>query len=686
VLAFTAVITNDAASYSVTITNAAGSVTSAGATLTVLVSPIIVTPPMAVSAVTGSNVTFSITASGTAPLTYQWQKNGVNLANGGKISGATSATLNLTGVSPTDAGSYAVIVANSAGSVTSASAPLAVLQPPAITTQPASQFGALGSAVSLSVTASGTGPLNYQWFNATGALTDAGNISGATTAALAITALTTNEVGNYFVVVSNAYGTATSATASISVNISPIITTQPANQYAAVTSNVTFTAAAAGSAPFSYQWFYNGKKLANSKSVSGATTDSLTLLKVATTATGGYSVVIKNNYGSVTSVVAQLSVLIPPNIKSSLVIKPTPKVVTQSVGSMTRAGTNVIFSVSATGSAPLTYQWYKNSGALTDGGNISGSATSTLKVTSVTTNDSGVYAVVVSNPVGKATSTSTLMVVAPPVITAPPVSQAVTVGSPAAFSVTNSGTAPFTYQWFRGTKPVTAATNSVYSIGNVTTNYAGGYFVVINNFAGSVTSAVASLTILLPPTITTPPASVALNPGATANLSAVVAGTAPFTYQWLKNGLPLTDGGKISGSLTSALTIVNVTSNDAGIYSLAVTNAAGGIVSAGASLSVVPANGGGGGGGDGGNDNLRKSNVTARPVTISITQILRATSGTVTLDCSGANGSNYIMQASADLRNWSAISTNTADAAGQWQVNDPAAAEQPIRFYRVATP
>ncbi len=99
-------------------------------------APTITTQPASRTVTAGANVTFTVAASGTAPLSYQWQKDSVNLA------GATSATLTLSSVTSANAGSYRAVVSNSAGSATSAAATLTVnaaVVAPAITTQPASQ-------------------------------------------------------------------------------------------------------------------------------------------------------------------------------------------------------------------------------------------------------------------------------------------------------------------------------------------------------------------------------------------------------------------------------------------------------------------------------------------------------------------------------------------------------------------
>ncbi len=311
-----------------------------------------------------------------------------------------------------------------------------------------------------------------------------------------------------------------------------------------------------------------------------------------------------------------------------------------------------------------------------------------MKITELTTNDSGVYSIAVSNPVGSVTSGTTLIVVDPPVITTPPVSQAVAVSNAVSFSVGNTGTAPFGYRWFKGTKVISGATNATYSLASVTTNNAGNYFVVVTNFAGSVTSAPATLAVWLPPVFTLEDnGNRTARPGSTTLFSAAVSGTAPFNYQWFKDGVPLTDGGNISGSLSNLLTIANLTTNDSGIYVLTVSNLVGSITSSNATLVVRGRSSGGGNDGGGGTDNLRTLNGLTNTATIQspavIAQIVRNANASITLNGNGKPGSNYVVQASTNLAGWTDISTNAADAGGQWRMTDTDAVHYPFRYYRV---
>ena len=125
------------------------------------VAPAITSQPLSESVLTGQTATFSVTASGTAPLSYQWSQNGT------AITGATSSSYTTPAETTSANGAkFAVVVSNTAGSVTSNSATLAVTAAavaPSITSQPANQTTFAGQTATFSVIASGTAPLSYQW-------------------------------------------------------------------------------------------------------------------------------------------------------------------------------------------------------------------------------------------------------------------------------------------------------------------------------------------------------------------------------------------------------------------------------------------------------------------------------------------------------------------------------------------
>src|SRR5258708_6289621 len=186
-----------------------------------LVAPTITAQPANQTVTAGQTATFTVVAGGTAPLGYQWQKNGVNIA------GATSASYTTPVTTASDSGStFDAVVTNTAGTVTSATGTLTVnaaVVAPTISTQPANQTVTAGQTATFTVVAAGTAPLGYQWQK------NGVNIAGATSASYTTPVTTTSDSGSTFrVVVTNTAGTVTSATGTLTVNaavVAPTITT-----------------------------------------------------------------------------------------------------------------------------------------------------------------------------------------------------------------------------------------------------------------------------------------------------------------------------------------------------------------------------------------------------------------------------------------------------------------------------
>jgi hypothetical protein len=167
--------------------------------------------PASQSVLVGQTATFSMAATGTAPLTYQWQKNNAS------ISGATSASYTTPAtVSGDNGATFRVIVTNSVASATSNTATLTVNASPvapSISTQPANQVVTAGQPATFSVVAAGTGPLTYQWQK------NNSNISGATSASYTTPATVSGDNGATFrVIVTNSVTSVTSNSATLTVN------------------------------------------------------------------------------------------------------------------------------------------------------------------------------------------------------------------------------------------------------------------------------------------------------------------------------------------------------------------------------------------------------------------------------------------------------------------------------------
>ena len=292
-------IGDSGAVFTVVVSNAAGPVTSVEATLTVTataVAPSITTQPAAQTVDPGKTASFSVEATGTSPLLYQWKLNGKDITD------ATSSSYTTPAAAMADSGAaYSVVVSNAAGTVTSSPASLTVTEAPVITTQPTAQSVTSGKTATFNVSATGTGPLAYQWKK------NGTDIAGATNSSYTTPATSDADIGAvlaYSVVVTNRAGTVTSSNATLTVTAAPpSITTQPANRTITAGDTATFNVSATGTGTLIYQW----KK--GSTVIPGATTNSYTTPAMGYAGNGKeYSVVITDSVSTVTSSSATLTV------------------------------------------------------------------------------------------------------------------------------------------------------------------------------------------------------------------------------------------------------------------------------------------------------------------------------------------------------------------------------------------
>ena len=532
----------DAGNYSVFAINAAGGVTSSNAVLNVGIMPAITAQPVSLTITQGQSASFTVGATGT-PLSYNWRKFGVS------IPGATNAIYTIPSTVGGDAGSYQVVVSNFLGAPVSLPATLTVYVPVNITVQPTSRIAGEGSNTTFTVVATGT-PRNYQWFK------NAIPIAGETGASYTITNVQFSDAADYAVTVSNILNMVTSQPATLTVaQFPPAITDQPISQSIPVGGDVNFVVGATGTT-LNYQWQKEGTNLL------GATAAAFLITNVSFADMGGYSVIITNPVGSVTSIVASLTVGYAP----AITLQPTNQAVP--------VGSNAWFSVQASGTDPISYQWLKETDAL------SGQTNSALLLPAITPADAGGYSVLVSSPFGSVTSLVAILTLQfPPQITQQPAGGFRPVGTNFAFSVAATGTT-LNYQWQKDGVDIPGAMATNYTCTNLTVADSGAYTVVITNFLGSVTSSVAALTVGYPPVVIEPPQASTNLLGLTAGLSCIVTGTVPVNLQWLFNTTPLAD------QTNATLTLTNLQADNAGVYALSATNAFGGLVSPGAQLAI----------------------------------------------------------------------------------------------------
>lgn len=251
--------------------------------------------------------------------------------------------------------------------------------------------------------------------------------------------------------------------------VAPSITTQPQSQTVTTGQDATFTVVAEGSVPLCYQWYYNtNSPLAN------ATNATLTLTNVQAANAGVYSVVVTNSSGSVTSSLATLTVI---NLVGPALTIGVP------------GGT---VTVTFAGDPAYEYEVQRST-----------NLASWMVLMTTNPPQSGLIQIVDNfSGLGGAPAEAfyrlrviTLVPVAPTISTQPQ-SQTVMENQNATFTVAATGTAPLRYQWYFNTNTALAnATNASLTINNAQTNDAGGYFLVVTNAAGSVTSVVATLAI-----------------------------------------------------------------------------------------------------------------------------------------------------------------------------------------------
>ena len=442
------------------------------------------------------------------------------------------------------------------------------VEKPAITTPPASQTVEAGKTATFTVTATGGETLAYQWKK------NGTDVSGATTSTYTTPVTAIADHGTkYSVAVSNSAGTTTSSEATLTVTAAPVvatkpaITTHPAAQTVVTGTPASFSVSASGTAPLSYQWKKNGKDIPNATSSSYTTPATTDADKDAK-----FSVVVTNSAGSVTSNEAKLG-LSATAVKAAIAMQP----VAQSV----ITGEMATFTVTASGTSPISYQWKKN------GTDISG-ATSPSYTTPATINadDGTKFSVVVSNSLGTVTSTDAALTVTStavaPAITTQPAAQTVTEGQTATFSVTATGTAPLAYQWKKDGTDISGATSSTYTTPATSSADSGAVFsVVVTNSVSTVTSSNASLTVNVPATITVQPAALAIDAGATATFTVTATGTGTLSYQWKRNGI------NIPNAISNSYTTAAMSTAGSGVdYSVVVSNSIGAVTSSNARLTV----------------------------------------------------------------------------------------------------
>jgi len=521
-LVLNSLTTNDAGVYSVEVTGACGAVTNSAF---LNVRALITATPLADAAVCErENISFTTVASGAGPFTFVWRRHG------GIVGGATNSTLTITNAGVADAGSYSVEVTGACNAVTN-SATL-VVRLATSTTPPEDVVSCAGEGIAVGSFVSGSGPFTIVWRR------DGVLLPGVTNEILSLEQLTTNDTAVYSMEVTGACGSVTNSFALLvqaRTTVAPLadVVVCPGGAAALLTQ-------VAGTGPFGFQWRHEGVLLA------GATNATLSLTNVTSAHAGLYSVMVIGECGMITRT-ARVDLLV--------LTAATPL-----SNAVRCVGESVAFSTMVSGSGPWQFVWRRN------GDELPGETNSSLALASVTTNDAGLYSVEISGACNTVTNTATLAV--NQLTTVSPLSDAtVCAGESILLSVQVQGTGPHSYFWRRDGQLI--ITTPALIIGSATTADSGVYSVEVigacNRVTNSATITVRALTTVAPLT------NAVRCAGESMTFDAVTAGTGPFTYHWRKDGLAL------SGETNSVLLRNNLTTNDAGLYSVQVTGACNGV-------------------------------------------------------------------------------------------------------------
>ena len=525
--------------------------------------PVITASPVSASKCPGESVNFSVTATGDAPMKYQWRKNGTPLA------GATNTAYGISSVSSSDAGSYTVVITNAFGSATSGIATL-TLNVAAGVTPLTNLVRSVGANALFSATASGTGPFSYAWDK------DGVVIAGQTNSVLTLTNLGVSASGLYRVTVRGACGTASSA-ATLTVNAcfpavdvtlvidrSGSMSGQKYSDAKAACSNfvqnLNFSANADQAALVSYN---------TSAALDQTLTNNLLALNRAISslpaATGNTSISLGLQTG-------QTELLGSRHNAQAL---PVLVLLSDGLPTGTDSKSNALYNATQA----------KNAGTLVFTVGLGSDVDPVLMAGMASAPGDYFFATNSSQIDGLFTEILTLICRPPTNIFINGLSNlTVCAGSPANFVATVTATqtncAPYGYQWAKNGVRLAGQTSSFLLINSASASDAGTYSLEVTSVCRTVTNS-ATLTVNTPVQIVSAPANATNCPGTTAQFSVAATGTG-LSYQWYKGS------GALTSRTGSSLALNGLSADDAGTYSVVVNGICGGATTNSAILTVNP--------------------------------------------------------------------------------------------------
>jgi alpha-tubulin suppressor-like RCC1 family protein len=628
----------EAGSYTVTVSNPFGSVTSDPAVIEVRPILLITLHPQSQTVAAGQNVTLLSHAKGWDPIHYQWQKNGIN------ITGATNETLTLNSVQTFDSGRYRVAITNIYTNYYTAQATLLVVNPtgPNISSHPEAGAVFPGARFAFTVAATATnGPLSYQWRK------DGAELAGQTGLQLNFSSVQMLDAGNYDVVVSAGGISATSAVASLTATphsftfattgsvvslggpavpdgLNDIVSIAAGARHGvALRSDGTVVQWTDSYGPGSVPSVPAG--LSNVVAIAAADNQALALRSDGTLVGWGGVAPPTNLFGNIGIAVGRAHGLAIQadgtvrqwNIIGGAVPPGLGNVTAVAAGSFWSAalqadGTAILWGglrpglpsysdLTAIAGGDAHIMGLRNDGTVLDhfsGSDPANSAPLGLSnVTAIAASSQSLALLADGSVVGwngaslppnlnhieaiAAGEGFALVLTRWPVITQHPKSLTVNEGANVSFNMSVAGAGPIGIQWQKDGANISGAMDTNFSISTSAPTDVGNYRVIVSNSAGSVTSVVATLDINTFPVVIEQPTSENIFVGARVVLGANALGALPLTYQWRRDNVNLV------GETNVTLSISQAQSSDAGFYTLVANNSYGSVTSAVATLTVI---------------------------------------------------------------------------------------------------
>jgi immunoglobulin I-set domain protein len=339
------------------------------------------------------------------------------------------------------------------------SSPTSTNTAPGITTQPASVTVTAAATATFMASATGTPVPTVQWMVSTNGGASFTAVAGATSTILNISTTASQNGNVYEVVFTNSVSSATSSSATLTVNSAPVIATNPADVTVIAGANATFVAAATGMPVPTVQWMVSTNGGTTFTNLAGATSATLTFSVAAVLNGDQYKAVFTNAAGTVTTSTAMLTV----NSAPTITVNPAPLTI--------EAGDAAVFTAAANGTPTPRVQWFVSTNGGASFNAIVGATSTTLSFTASLAQSQNLYQAVFTNSTNASTTAPALLTVTPVVI----VFVAISNPSNLQFTLGTGGTINFSAAITNGT----AGTGLNWSVSGV----AGG-----NSTVGTITS------------------------------------------------------------------------------------------------------------------------------------------------------------------------------------------------------